>query len=830
MRKIFTLLLTIMALSINVVAQKAGTAKISGQIKDGGQKTLMSATIMLIKASDSSVVKLTVADKEGNYLFEGIGEGNYRVAVTVVGHQKAFSEPFAIQQGQESNAVPLIELQPDVKSLEGVTVTSRKPFIEQKIDRMVVNVEASVTNVGTSALEVLEKSPGITVDRDGNISLKGKQGVMVYIDGRPTYLSGADLANMLRNMSSNQLEQIEIMTNPPAKYDAAGNSGIINIKTKKTKQVGYSGSISASWMQQRYGNPSTSLNFNYRKNKVNVFTNLGFNTWRNFNRLSIQRKFLDDVTKDISSHYDQVSRMHDDFRTFSGKLGLDYSVSKKTTIGFVVNGYNNPGDFTNKSFVLISDPDRNLMSKTDAITTNRRIWKNFGTNLNFRHVLDSTGTEWTMDADYISYDGSNDQRLINRYLDPQDNPTIKPDTLLGNLPQDIQIYSFRSDFSKPLKKGAKLEAGIKTSFVKTDNNARYDNIYYQQAILDSGRSNHFIYNENVNAAYVNYSRPLSKKLTGQFGLRLENTQAKGHSTGFVFDGTQNKFVPFDSTFTRNYTQLFPTVYLQYTANEKNSFVLNYGRRINRPDYSDLNPFYLFLDRYTFEQGNPNLKPQFAHNIELSHTFKGSFTTTLNFSNTTDIITDVLEQNTALNETVVKKSNIASLNQFGISFAGNVPVKKWWSMNIWFNVFNNHYKGEANGDPISIAYTTGRINLSNQFKFEKGWSAEISGFYTTPFVEGVFRIENFGQMNMGVSKQVLKNKGTVRISARDVLYTNKINGHIKYSDIDAAFQQIRGSRQITVGFTYRFSKGKASSAPRNKIGGADDEQSRVKAGQ
>ncbi|MBN8667699.1 MAG: TonB-dependent receptor [Chitinophagales bacterium] len=830
MRKILTLLLAVFTLTASVTAQNSGKTSITGVIKDGGQKTLMSATIMLVKAKDSSAVKMTVADKEGNYLIEGIGAGDYMVMVTAVGHQKAFSAPFSISQDQGALAVPLIELEPEVKSLLGVTVVSRKPFIEQKIDRMVVNVEASVTNVGTSALEVLEKSPGITVDRDGNISLKGKAGVMVYIDGRPTYLSGADLANMLRNMSSNQLDQIEIMTNPPAKYDAAGNAGIINIKTKKTKQVGYSGSISASWMQQRYANPSSSLNFNYRKNKVNVFTNIGYNTWNNFNKLSIQRKFMDDQTKEVVSNYDQVSRMRDDFRTLSAKLGMDYSITKKTTLGFVVNGYHNPGNFTNKSHVLISDPSRTLLSKTNAVTTNERTWKNFGANLNMRHVFDSTGTELTMDADYIGYDGSNDQRLINSYFDPFDNPTFKPDTLLGNLPQDIHIFSFKSDFSKPLKNGAKFEAGIKTSFVKTDNNARYDNIYYQQAILDSGRSNHFIYDENVNAAYVNYSRPLGKKWTGQLGLRLENTQASGHSSGFVYNTTQARFVPFDSTFDRDYTQLFPTLYLQYTASEKHSFVLNYGRRINRPDYSDLNPFILFLDRYTFEQGNPNLKPQFAHNIELSHTYKGAFTTTLNYTNTTDIITDVLEQNTALNETVVKKSNIASLKQFGISVSGNIPVVKWWTMNVWLNVFNNLYKGEANGDPISIGYTTGRINVSNQFKFEKGWSAEISGFYTTPFVEGVFRIENFGQMNVGISKQVLKNKGTLRISGRDILYSNKINGLIKYSDIDASFQQVRGSRQVTIGFTYRFSKGKASNSPRRNIGGADEEQNRVKAGQ
>jgi outer membrane receptor protein involved in Fe transport len=200
------------------------------------------------------------------------------------------------------------------------------------------------------------------------------------------------------------------------------------------------------------------------------------------------------------------------------------------------------------------------------------------------------------------------------------------------------------------EKGAKFEAGVKSSYVKTDNNANYDSIQNGTVVHDFNRSNHFVYEENINAAYVNYSRPFSKKWSSQFGLRLENTNAKGNQ------------LTTDIKFNRNYTQLFPTAYIQYSANQKNQFVINYGRRINRPDYGDLNPFIHFLDQYTFEQGNPNLKPQFSHNIELSHTYGGFLTTTLNYSITNDIIQQVLEQNEATNETYIKKANIANLTR------------------------------------------------------------------------------------------------------------------------------------------------------------------------
>jgi iron complex outermembrane receptor protein len=813
MKKILTLSIVLVTLSIAGHAQ-IKNGKVSGKVIDGNTKTIESATITLLRAKDSSVAKISVANKEGNFVFENVTEGKYLVSITAVGHSKGYSAAFDVNESNSLVALKTIELVPVSKELSGVSVSARKPLIEQKIDRTIVNVEAAVTNVGTSALEVLEKSPGISVDKDGNISLKGKQGVQVYIDGRPTYLGGTDLANYLRSLSSNQLDQIEIMTNPPAKYDAAGNSGIINIKTKKTRQFGYSGNLSSTWSQGRYPKVNESFNFNYRKNKVNLFTTLGYNNRKNFQDLDIQRKFIE--VKEIKSIFTQESRIKEQGESYNAKLGMDYFVTKKTTFGVVLTGFYNPGVFSNKSDVLIYDPNMNLLKQTLAQTSNDRKWNNFSTNLNFRHSFDSTGKELTIDADYVTYSSKNAQDLTNAYYDKQGLPTIKADTLLGSLPQDINIYSAKMDYTHPLKKGAKFEAGIKTSFVRTDNNAVYDSVNYGVHVRDNGRSNHFIYEENVNAVYVNYSRPFGKKINGQFGLRLENTNSNGDQ------------VTTGEKFKRNYTQLFPTAFFQYNADKNNNFGLNYGRRINRPDYEDLNPFILFLDRYTFEKGNPSLQPQFSHNIELSHTYKGFLTTTLNYTRTTDIINEVLEQIASDTVTFVKKANIAKQRQYGISINAGGQITKWWSGNLWMNVYNNRYAGIINGDYVNISATTGQANISNQFKLGKTWNGELSGYYNTGGIEGVFRIKNFGMMNMGVTKQIMRGKGTLRLSVRDVLHSQKISGTIKYSDIDAAFQQNRDSRQVALGFTYRFSKGKVGGQKR-RTGGAGDEQSRVKTG-
>lgn len=827
MRKMM-ILLTVLTFSIVSHAQNR-VGKITGSVIDGNTKTIESATITLLRAKDSSIAKMSVADKTGKFVFEGVPEGKYMVSISAVGHTKGFSETIEITEANPSVTLKTVEIVPMAKNLGEATVTAKKPLIEQKLDRTIINVEASITNVGNSALEVLEKSPGITVDKDGNISLKGKQGVVVMIDGRPSYLNGADLANMLRSMSASQLDQIEIMTNPPAKYDASGNSGVINIKTKKNKQFGYNGSFTSTYTQGRYPRFGESFNFNYRNGKVNVFTNLSYNRNHRGEDLYITRNMRDATTKNIVSIFDQTSHMGNQSYFYNAKAGLDYSMNKKTTIGFVLSGYYNPSTWKSNTITFINEPTGELRSQTNTFTKNDEKWKNFSGNFNLRHIFDSTGQEITSDLDYIQYRSTSKQPLYAFDYDKFGVPTGTPDTLLGNLPQDITIYSGKIDYSKPLKKGAKFEAGVKSSYVETDNNAVYENMFNNTAVLDSGRSNHFIYTENINAAYINYSRPLGKKWSGQFGLRMENTNANGNSKGFVYNSSQNKFVPFVETFKRNYTQLFPTAYFQYTANEKNSFVINYGRRVNRPDYSDLNPFIHFLDKYTFEQGNPNLKPQFSHNVELSHTYKGFLTTTLNYSATTDIIQQVLEQNELTSETFIKKANIATRNQVGIAISAYKEITKWWSGSVYLNVANNRFKGVVNNENISIGISGLTFQSQQQFKWGKGWGAELSGFYRTKGLEGVIFIEPIAQINAGFSKQILKNKASIRLNVRDIFAGGVFKGYSKYSNVDARFKDVNDSRAVSLSFTWRFNKGKLKANSGKKEGGASDEQERVKTG-
>ena len=797
-------------------AQTTSAGKVSGSIKDGGnQKIIDAASVSLLKAKDSSLVKIAITDKEGNFIIENVKDGAYLVLATSTGHSKTYSNVFTISTDQVTANVGILQLIPAEKNLKEVTVVSKKPFIERKADRTVLNVEASISNTGSTALEVLEKAPGVTVDKDGNISLKGKQGVMIMVDGKPTYLSGPELTNMLRNMSSNQLDQIEIMTNPSAKYDASGRSGIINIKTKKNKQKGFNGSASTAYTQGIYSRTSNSLNLNYKNGKVNLFSTLSANYRNNYQELDIYRRYTN-TDKSTKAIFEQNSFQTRHNGNYNAKLGADFYVSKKTTIGVVLSGVTNPQAQNAENTSFLKSSTGTVDSIVQAISSEHSKWKNGSVNFNLRHVFDSTGRELTVDADYLRYDATKDQRFNNTSYTPQ--WALKTsDILLGELPSAIKIYSAKMDYTHPLKKGAKIEAGLKSSFVETDNTAGYYNLIGNVKSPDYDKTNRFDYKENINAAYINFNKEM-KKWSIQTGLRLENTNYEGNQFGNPTKA--------DSAFKNSYTSLFPTLFVGYNPTEKNQFSFSYGRRINRPDYEDLNPFLFFLDKYTYGAGNPFLKPMYSHVLEASHTYKQFLTTTLNYSYTKDMFSEIFRQKDFA--TIVSQGNYGLMNDASVSVNAQIPVDKVWDVNIYTEAKYNRFKGILYGDDVDVHATTFLVNVNNQFKFKKGWSAEVSGWYRTKGIEGQILIKSLGQLTTGVQKQVLKNKGTLKLNITDVLNSRNPRGEINFQNTEASFRQHQDNRTATLSFSYRFGK-PIKGIQKRKTGGAGTEQNRVKGG-
>jgi len=807
----FTLLIVAMAPFL----AKAQNATLNGAVKDITGKPVEKASVILLKAQDSTELKGTATGADGLYHLHNIAPGKYIIVASAIAMKKQYTDAFTL--GQADQTAPEIHLAPEAKGLAEINVTAKRPMIEQKIDRTVVNVDASPTNVGTSVMDVLQKTPGISVDKDGNISLKGKSGVMVMMDGKPTYLSATDLANLLKGMPSSELDQIEIMTNPPAKYDAAGNAGIINLKTKKNKARGFNGSLTLGAGQGIGPKTNNSLNLNYRTGKFNLFGSYNESFNRSYHNLYLTRSFRDSINTPINAIFNQHSPSVNESNQQSFKAGADYFLDKKTTVGVVFTGYFNPGYFDNTSTTNIEDGLGNVDSVTTTKGHVKQNFQNFGTNLNFKHTFDTTGKELSADLDYLGYTQSNYQMYNTGYFTPEGMTLPLTDTLRGIVPSNIHIYTGKVDYVNPFKHGWKLEAGLKASSVKTDNDAEYDNLTEGKWLVDTTKTNHFVYTESIYAAYGNVTKVFSKQWTVQAGLRMESTNSKGNleTTG--------------ETFNRNYTELFPTTYIQYTLNDKNTFVLDYGRRIQRPDYSDLNPFRYFLDPYTYQEGNPYLKPQFSNNIEFSHTYKGWLTTTLNYTQTTDIIEQILLQDNATHTTFVQQGNVARQENVGLAVNAGLPLTKWWTTNLYTNIYYNDYKGIINGYPVEVFGYTLNGNINNSFTFKHGWAAEVSGWYQGKAVSGTIVSNPMGAINMGGSKQILKGKGSLKLSLQDPFNLGHFSGYSRYGNVDVTIRNTWDNRVASISFNYRFGKNQQNVPQHRQSSSADEESSRVKKG-
>jgi len=818
MRNTFALLTAFFLLiSSSVMAQLTG--KVAGTARDAKGQPIESATITLLNAQDSSRLKVAATDKTGHFTFEHIAAGKYMVMASSVGFNTLYSPAFTLSKEAVTRNLPPMVLTAAATSLKEFAVVARRPFLEQKADRMVVNVDASPSNAGSTAMDVLEKSPGVTLDKDDNISLKGKQGVNIMIDGKPTYLSSTQLASYLRSLPASAIDQIELMTNPSAKYDAAGNSGIINIKTKKNKLKGFNGNLNLTHTQGVYGKPSGSLNMNYRDGKANFFLNAGYARWEGFQHLSITRKYLDAGTKSINSIFSQETEMHFTNPSMNLKFGMDYYVNQKTTIGFVVSGFQNKENNVSSSNIRLLDPKYVLDSVVYSPSTNKQTWKNGSVNLNFRHTYDSAGRELTADLDYVRYSSASDQYFDNITYAP-DMSRLGETILTGDLPSAINIYTAKSDYTRPLAKGYKLEAGVKLSYVNTDNNANYFNLIHNTPEVDTTKTNHFKYKENINAAYINMTKQI-KKWSLQLGLRAENTNYSGHQLG-----NSASVINRDSSFSRSYVNLFPTAYISYSANDNNMFSLNYGRRIDRPAYQDLNPFLFFLDQYTYQAGNPYLQPQYSDNLELSHTWKHFLTTTLNYGYTKNFFSETFEQSGQA--TIVRNGNIGSRQNAGVSVSAQINVAKWWTAILYSNLNYNKFSGFLYGENINVEATTLLLNANNQFHFSHGWSGEVSGFYRTKGVEGQIIIDPMGQASAAVAKKILKDKASLKLAVRDIFYTNQVHGYINFQQTQATFHNLRDSRQVAMTFTWNFGKPFKGTGGRRQSG-AGEEENRVKAG-
>ncbi len=816
MKQILSVALFMLLGEISMAQQFAG-GKISATILDDKKKVVENASSLLLKAIDSSVVKTAIPGKEGLIEFDQLPMGNYLLRISSVGYEEKYSSLITISETQQDIKVGDIVLTSrHAANLKEVTVTAKKPFIQKLSDRIVVNVENSIISAGSSAMDVLERSPGVSINQNDVISLRGKQGVVVMIDGKPSAMSGADLANYLRGLPSAAIDRIDIITNPSAKYDAAGNSGIIDIHMKKDQRMGINGTFNTSYGQGVYPKANVGTTFNYRNKIVNIFGNYNYGYRVGLNHLFLDRNFYENGVYQGGDLKDNYSKSP--FSTHTPRLGMDFFPSKKTVIGFVLNG--NFNHYTRKAInnsIVIND-QKEAANTFESNATNNDHGNNLVGNINLKHAFDSS-RELIVDIDYGVYKSSSLTTNESSYYN-LDGSTLKPDYALnGDQNGKLKFKTVKADYAQSLKKAAKLEAGFKISFISSDNDAKFYDVSSGVPVIDVTKTNHFIYHENNNAAYLNFSKTF-KKFDLQVGLRGEQTnieteQEIGH-------------IKFDSS----YFQLFPSAFFNYEIKKDHKLGVSVSRRIDRPGYSSLNPFLFLIDPTTYATGRPGLLPQLTWSYEVSYTLK-NLNFAINYSHTKDnqnitlaVFKEVFPNiPSADNVTVQVPINLSSSDYFGLNVSAPVRVSKWWHMLNNADFYYQKFNGNFSGTQLNRGKPAADIRTNNNFTFKKGWTAELNATFNSGGQDGFMVAEPQWSLSAGAQKMILNNKGTIRFNITDIFWTNLPKAVITYDNYIERWHAVRDTRVATLTFTYRFGNNKVQAA-RRRTTGSEEERRRA----
>lgn len=803
--------LILLFLFLSPLSMPGQNTLIKGRAIDEDQSPAMQANTILYAAADSSLVKVEVTDLEGKFEFLNIPPGRYWVKVSFVGYEAYQSKVFDLAAGQEVD-LGAFRLQTTASDLDEVVVTAERPILELEDDKMVFNIENSISATGSNGMELLRKSPGVLVDNNNNITILGRTGVRIFIDGRPSPLRGADLNAYLESLQSTDIDAIEIITNPGAKYEAEGNAGIINIRLKKEKGLGTNGSATAGYQVGIYSRYNLGTSLNHRTKKLNIFGNYSLNLG---NSQSFDRNYRRQRGSVLNNDQEAIN----DFFNQNVKAGLDLFLSPKSTLGFLVNGSFGDGGYKSRATTEIGTLPEPLTIDSLLISSSDRENKRTNINFNINYQLQlSEKQSFNLDLNYGFFDSEVAELQPNQYFDPSKTDLFFERINRTFAPRFIDLYSLRADYSQPFW-GGSLGTGVNLSYVKTDNDFDFFNVIDGADILDTDRTNRFLYEENINAAYLNFNRNLSEKVSFQFGLRMEHTHTDGEL--LAEKETDNRLVQ------RDYVNWFPSASLNYTVDKKNLLQLSFSRRIKRPSYQNLNPFEFKQTELSFRRGNPFLRPEYSNSIQLRHSHNYRINTTLAYSHTTDVM---LGQVTAGegNEEFYTWLNLADQYNYSINVAMPVSITDWWSSFSSITAYHRENLGDF-GDGRVVDERVNALNIYAQqtFKLPNDFSMELSGFFNTPSIYGGnLRIATIWGLNLGFQKVLFDGQATLRVAINDMFRSTNYSYTTVFGVLDMSGEGNHSdSRRLQVNFTYLFGNKQVKKA-RDRDTGLEDKKSRI----
>jgi hypothetical protein len=785
-----------------------------GKVVDTTAQPLEFAVVCLLNANDSTQKKCGFSAADGSFSINNLSAGNYRIRISFMGYLPYESAIITIDSTAHNvvEAPVAVLRRSSAKLLNEVSITGTKPLVERKIDRTVLNVENSVIAKGNSALEILQSAPGVGESKDGSFSLRGKEGTLVMINDKQTYLSASQLADLLRNTPGTNVQSVELITNPPAKYEAQGTGGIINIRMKTVKSQGASVSLNSLAGYGKYYKWSQGVTANLRTGKLNINANFITSGNKRFNNQDVQRI---NTTKEETTRFDQQANRVREIGYNHFNTTVDYFINPKNTLTAFVDGSFNTAKQTLYNNTLISKVPGKTDSSYESVAPLKSNYSDMRYGISYEWKIDTSGSVYSLDFTGGRFDAKEKTTYNNAYFLP-DRSMLKPsDTLRINSPIKIDIYSFKTDYSHPWANHKHtLDAGLKFTYVKTDNNFGFDSLR-DNTFYNTIFSNHFIYKENVNAGYLNYSFKANNTAL-QIGLRAEQTNSEGYSADKQ-----------DEKIKRHYLNFFPSVFIDQKLADGNVLNFAYSRRIDRPSYEDLNPFVYYLDQFTFSQGNPYLRPQYSNSFEFNYTLKDKYIVTLGYVHVGQVMSEVVITDTVAKTLIFSYDNLAKEDVYSFAFTIPVDFTRWWSSLMFFNGNHNHIATpDFYGLGLDYKKFSYNFTVNETFRIDKSTKFELNFAYQSPYITGtIFYNKPLYNLDLGISRSFNKNL-TIGFSLRDIFNTKARYFTSLLPDQQYQYHQKLETRVARLTLAYKFGNTRISKGT-NKPNASQEELDRIK---
>lgn len=804
MKNLFVILL--LSLVINSNAQSKGS--VIQLIDNISGAPVALASVKVLSLPDSILIAQGNSDSAGKYYYDAKGSIN-RLAIISKPLYSRYIKSFV------TDSIVLI-IMPDLKEFNNAKITAKQKFILLDVDKTVITPDALISSVGQNALDMIERAPGVLVDDNNGIRIHGLSGVSIYINEQLLTIAGNDLNQYLKSIPAENIQTITVMTNPSAKYPAAGSGGVIVIRLKKSVAKGFNGRYGTNAGTGKLLRHNQSINLNYRINKVNFFSNSSFGWNNNYQDLTIRRAYFNSSNQ-LNSTFVQKTYIDIGNLQFQTNAGADIYMSDKKTLSVSITGFSLLADRNTNNNAEIRNGSGNLINTVFADIPLSTNFKNLGGNVYYNILRDSGRAGYTIYADVTRYQSINKQSTFNRLNDSAGN-VLNETLLIGNLPSYIWVSATGTDYHKESKKIGRIESGYRISMINSDNFAGFYDEVNGVRTVNNLYTNDFDYTENINAAYINWSNRINK-WSIQSGLRYENTNSVGIQKG---NSTGN-----DSSFTRQYHSLFPTVFISYSIDSFSNHVIgaNFGRRINRANYSDMNPFIYPLDRYTLYAGNPFIKPTYSNELELSYLLKSTYRFNLVYGITNNLISETIEQVNGIFYS--RPGNIGQQINYGCNISGSSNLGKKLRLSFYAELNYNKFTGTLYNQLLNNIGTYWYVAPNLQYKINKKWNAEISGTYQSEIASAQFVMVPVGSVRTGISWQ-FNNSGALRLSLSDVFHSSRPGGKIlSLNRSDASWNSILDTRVVMLGFSYKFNKGQSLNRIKNDE--IETEKQRVKVG-